>query len=283
MNANRHLIWGIALSLLVHAALLGLPRWPGGQRPLLPHQPVPLQISLVTSKAHEDTSPREKPVVPHAQPERVEQSVAIKKKVLTKRRVPLTQAARVKPNVTATREGTAKKQEEPIPTLREKPLPPPKEKKALGSKAETPIPLPSGKITASLPSPEENVEREAAPPSPKNLLGSEGLEASLIPKGEDHPLPSRALPVVGPKYYRNPKPRYPRIARKQGYEGIVVLKVEILPNGRVGQIRVKKSSGYRMLDRSALKTVKGWKFIPAKRGEDPIGMWAEIPIRFELD
>ena len=283
MNANRHLIWGIALSLLVHAALLGLPTWSGGQRPLLPHQPVPLQISLVTSKAHEGTPPREKSVVPHAQPERVEQSVTIKKKGATKRTVSLPQVARVKPNVTATRKGAAEKQEEPIPTFREKPLSPPKEKKALGSKAETPMPPPSGKITASLRSPEENVEREVAPPSPKNLLGSEGLEASLIPKGEDHPLPSHALPLVGPKYYRNPKPRYPRIARRQGYEGIVVLKVEILPNGRVGEIRVKKSSGHRMLDRSALNTVKRWKFIPARRGEDPIGMWAEIPIRFELD
>jgi len=283
MNANRHLIWGIALSLLVHAALLGLPTWPGGQRPLLPYQPVPLQIALVTSKAHEGTPPREKSVVPDAQPERVEQSVTIKKKGATKRTVSLPQVARVKPNVTATRKGAAEKQEEPIPTFREKPLSPPKEKKALGSKAETPMPPPSGKITASLRSPEENVEREVAPPSPKNLLGSEGLEASLIPKGEDHPLPSHALPLVGPKYYRNPKPRYPRIARRQGYEGIVVLKVEILPNGRVGEIRVKKSSGHRMLDRSALNTVKRWKFIPARRGEDPIGMWAEIPIRFELD
>lgn len=283
MNANRHLIWGIALSLLVHAALLGLPRWSDGQRLPLPHQPVPLQISLITSKPHEVTPPREKSVVLHAQPERVEQSLTIKKKELTKKRVPLTQVGRVKPNVTATRKGAAKKREEPIPTFREKPPAPPKEKKALGSKAETPIPPASEKITASLPSPEENAEREAAPPSPKSLTGSEGLEASLIPRGEDHPLASRPLPVVGPKYYRNPKPRYPRIARRQGYEGTVVLKVEILPNGRVGQIRVKQSSGHRMLDRSALKTVKGWKFIPAKRGEDPIGMWAEVPIRFELD
>jgi protein TonB len=282
MNANRHLIWGIALSLLVHAVLLGLPTSPGGQRPLPPHQPVPLQISLITSKAHEGALPREKPV-PHAQPERVGQSVTIKKKRATKRTVPLTQMATVKPSVTAMRKQAAEREEEPIPAFREKPLPPPREKKARGSKAETPIPPPSGRVTASLPSPEEKAEREITPPSPKNLLGSKGLEASLIPKGEDHPLPSRPLPVVGPKYYRNPKPPYPRIARRKGYEGIVVLKVEILPNGRVGEIRVKTSSGHRMLDRSALKTVKGWKFIPAKQGEDPIGMWAEIPIRFDLE
>lgn len=283
MNVNRHLIWGIGLSLLVHAALLGLPTWSGGQRSLLLYQPVPLQISLVNSKTHEDTPPRQKSVVPQAQPERVEQSIPISKERLTKRTVPLTQVVRVNPNVTATRKGAAKREGEPIPTFRGKPLPPPKEEKALGSKAETPIPPQSERITASLSSPEKKAERELAPPSPKNPLGSEGLKASLVPEGEDYPLPGRALTVVGPKYYRNPKPPYPRIARRQGYEGIVVLKVEILSNGRVGQIRVKKSSGHRMLDRSALKTVKQWKFIPAKRGEDPIQMWAEIPIRFELD
>jgi protein TonB len=191
--------------------------------------------------------------------------------------------SRVKPSVAITRKKAAQRGGEPIPALRGEPPAPPEEKKSLGSKAETPIPPPSGKITASLPLPEEKAERKATPPSPKNLFGSGGLKASLIPRGEGHPLPSHPPPVVGPKYYRNPKPRYPKIARRKGYEGIVVLKVEILPNGRVGEIRVKKSSGHRMLDRSALKTVKKWKFIPAKRGEDPVGMWAEIPIRFELD
>ncbi len=282
MNANRHLIWGIALSLLVHVVLLGLPTWPGGQRPLPTRQPVPLQISLVTAKAHEDAQPREKPV-PHAHPEMVGESITIQKKGTTKRTVPITQMARVKPSVVITRKNAAQRDGEPIPALRQKPPAPPDEKKSLGSKAETPIPRPSGKITASLPSPEEKPERKATSPSPKNLFGSGGLKATLIPRGEGHPLSSRPPSVVGPKYYRNPKPRYPRIARRKGYEGIVVLKVEILPNGRVGEIRVKKSSGYRVLDRSARKTVKKWKFIPAKRGKDPIGIWAEVPIRFELD
>jgi TonB family protein len=85
-----------------------------------------------------------------------------------------------------------------------------------------------------------------------------------------------------PKYAENPKPPYPQEARDRGYQGEVLLRVEVLSNGRVGQIEVKRSSGYEMLDHSALSTVKQWKFIPAKRGEDAVSLWVNIPIKFQL-
>ncbi len=88
--------------------------------------------------------------------------------------------------------------------------------------------------------------------------------------------------LAQPKYAENPKPFYPPEARKKGYEGEVVLKAEILTDGRVGQIEVRKSSGYEILDRSALQSVKQWKFIPAKKGEDPINLWVNIPIKYQL-
>jgi len=87
---------------------------------------------------------------------------------------------------------------------------------------------------------------------------------------------------VQPKYAENPKPIYPQEARKKGYEGEVVLRVEVLQNGRVGQIDVKKSSGYELLDRSALATVKQWKFVPAQKGEKTIPLWVNIPVKFQL-
>jgi protein TonB len=258
MNANRDLIWGIALSILVHGALLGLPISPGGRGFILPHQPISLEISLVTLKAHEDAPPKKKPV-------------------------PLTQPERVRQSVTAAKEKTTKRKEEPVPALGEKPLAAPKEKKVLTPKSEPVIPPPLGKITTSAPEPEEKLEQKAPLPSVRNLLGKKGLKASLIPKGENHASGSRPVTLARPRYDRNPKPPYPRIARRKGYQGVVVLKVEILPSGRVGEIRVKESSSHPMLDRSALKTVRQWRFIPAKRGGDPIRMWAEIPIRFELE
>ncbi len=85
-----------------------------------------------------------------------------------------------------------------------------------------------------------------------------------------------------PKYAENPKPVYPKEARDKGYEGEVVLRVEVLPNGRVGQIEIKKSSSYEVLDRSALTSVKQWKFIPAKKGDVATPLWVNIPIKFQL-
>ena len=87
---------------------------------------------------------------------------------------------------------------------------------------------------------------------------------------------------VRPRYADNPKPIYPQEAREKGCEGEVILRVEVLVNGRVGQIEIKKSSGYELLDHSALNTVKQWKFIPAKKGEKTIPLWVNIPVKFQL-
>jgi len=83
-------------------------------------------------------------------------------------------------------------------------------------------------------------------------------------------------------YAQNPKPPYPEEAREKGMEGEVFLRVEVLANGRVGQIKVRRSSGHEILDQSALSTVKQWKFIPARRGNELIPCWVNIPIKFQL-
>lgn len=85
-----------------------------------------------------------------------------------------------------------------------------------------------------------------------------------------------------PRYAENPKPLYPREAKKKGYEGEVLLRVEVLSNGRVGAIEVKRSSGHEVLDRSAMTAVKQWTFIPARKGEAPVPIWVNIPIAFQL-
>jgi TonB family protein len=85
-----------------------------------------------------------------------------------------------------------------------------------------------------------------------------------------------------PRYAKNPKPLYPQVARERGYEGEVLLRVEVLSDGGVGQIEIRKSSGYDVLDQSALTTVKQWKFIPARNGDVPVAFWINIPIKFRL-
>jgi protein TonB len=50
----------------------------------------------------------------------------------------------------------------------------------------------------------------------------------------------------------------------------------------VGEIELKRSSGHVVLDSSAVTAVKQWRFIPARRGDQAVGLWVNIPITFRL-
>lgn len=86
-----------------------------------------------------------------------------------------------------------------------------------------------------------------------------------------------------PNYKLNPKPVYPQMARRRGYEGMVLLRVLVLEDGKVGKIELAGPSGYSVLDESALDAVKDWVFIPGRRGGKDISSWVEVPIQYRLD
>jgi TonB family protein len=88
--------------------------------------------------------------------------------------------------------------------------------------------------------------------------------------------------IANPLYKENALPAYPEMARVRGYEGIVLVFAEILPDGRVGNMKIRKSSGYAILDQSAIEAVKPWKFEPAKKSGNPFTVWVELPIKFIL-
>ncbi|MDH3693296.1 MAG: energy transducer TonB [Gammaproteobacteria bacterium] len=80
----------------------------------------------------------------------------------------------------------------------------------------------------------------------------------------------------------NAKPRYPRIAIKKGYEGSVVLHVTVSADGDVKNVAVGTGSGYRSLDKSAVSTVKRWRFKPAFKNGEAVESVAEVPVVFRL-
>jgi protein TonB len=181
------------------------------------------------------------------------------------------------------------------------PLPPPEIEVREHPLSETP-PLPIEDKKGEIRDKEEQVEKKPivlASLNPETVLtiqregpsASEPLPSpSRSPSAEEETKQVAKYPslsegeviLIHPKYAENPKPLYPREARKKGFQGEVVLKVEVLSNGLVGQVEVKKSSGHEVLDRSALSAVKHWKFFPAKRGESAISFWVNIPIKFQL-
>jgi len=79
------------------------------------------------------------------------------------------------------------------------------------------------------------------------------------------------------------RPPYPHIAREQGWEGTVVLRIKVNREGSVEAITTRKSSGFPILDDNALQSVKTWTFEPAKDGEFAISTTVDLPIRFDLD
>jgi len=85
-----------------------------------------------------------------------------------------------------------------------------------------------------------------------------------------------------PRYQENPPPKYPGTARRRGYQGTTILEVLVDKNGKVGDLKIFKSSGHPILDRTALASVKNWSFEPGMRGDEKVEMWVKVPIQFQL-
>lgn len=89
--------------------------------------------------------------------------------------------------------------------------------------------------------------------------------------------------MVLPYLASSPKPiQYPRWAINQGWQGRLVMAIEILTDGTVGRYKVMKSTGHRMLDSAATDAVRTWKFKPAIKDGNVITTCIEIPVTFEL-
>jgi len=84
-------------------------------------------------------------------------------------------------------------------------------------------------------------------------------------------------------YLRNPSPAYPPLSRRMGEEGKVILRVSVNPQGMADSVEIRTSSGSARLDESAQRTVRTWRFIPAKRGDVAMQSWVLVPIIFKLE
>jgi protein TonB len=91
-----------------------------------------------------------------------------------------------------------------------------------------------------------------------------------------------APPQFGAAYLNNPKPQYPPFARRMGIQGTVMLKVLVSKEGFALKVQIATSSGSDLLDDAALLAVKSWRFVPARKGDQPVDEWVQVPIAFHL-
>ena len=90
-------------------------------------------------------------------------------------------------------------------------------------------------------------------------------------------------PAFNAAYLRNPPPRYPPAARRNGDEGQVMLKVLVSAEGAPVRVELDQSSGSSLLDGAALEAVRGWRFVPARRGVQNVDGWVRVPLVFRLE
>lgn len=165
---------------------------------------------------------------------------------------------------------------EPPPPEPEKPKPKPK-KKPKPKPEPKPEPLPEAPPSERAITQEETPpEEDTAPPPPPPPVTS--------PTAEEND--SLGAPVTPPRedahQLNNPRPAYPALSRRLREQGTVLLEILILPDGTVGEVKIKESSGFKRLDDTAMKAVKQWKYTPARRGQEPIAYWYLQPLEFSL-
>lgn len=199
-----------------------------------------------------------------------------------------------------------------LPSPPEPPLPTPAEMAAQPPEPQPPEPQPTAEtppseITVNLPPPEDppplNMAdlKPAEPPKPKPASKPAAPRPAAKPAAvaqtatapdtgnaavtqQATALPADAIVFEGrPRYRVPPKPAvYPARAIELGQQGEVLIRVRLDLDGSAAEIKLWRTSGFDVLDRSALVAVRGWQFHPAMRGGHPVAAWVEIPVRFHL-
>jgi protein TonB len=78
------------------------------------------------------------------------------------------------------------------------------------------------------------------------------------------------------------KPEYPRASLVNEEQGTVIMALLIAPDGKVADSKVDKSSGFKNLDRAALKLAQ-CKFKPVLKDGKPEQTWAKFEYAWKLD
>ena len=144
-----------------------------------------------------------------------------------------------------------------------------KQKKKTENKPKNVIkPITKAEVKDSNRVEEQSMVRSFAAPQPMEI--EENFELSV-------PIVVQNVAYVDKKICT---PRYPRISRKRGERGKVLVRVFIDRDGSSEKVEIEQSSGFDRLDRAAMDSAKKCRFVPAKRNGKPVKTIATIPYTF---
>lgn len=85
--------------------------------------------------------------------------------------------------------------------------------------------------------------------------------------------------MTPPRAKYSPDPEFPELAPDAEQRGLVVMLVGVNEKGRVAPVRVLRSSG-DAFEKSAVETVKKWKFKPARKDGKPVPVQVTVEMTF---
>ena len=106
----------------------------------------------------------------------------------------------------------------------------------------------------------------------KSTVNNSDLQQDLV----------QSEPIFDAHQLNNSAPIYPAIAKSRGISGKVILEVLVSENGEAQEVKISSSSGYAILDNSAIEAVENWHFIPAKKFGNNIQARILIPIEYKI-
>ena len=135
--------------------------------------------------------------------------------------------------------------------------------------APTPAPTP---LVA--PPPPEPVPPEPAP------VAVAAPAAAVAPPA---PAPPRNLSASSVQYLEPLQVEYPRLSKRLGETGVVMLRIFIDEAGRVRDVQISRASGHPRLDDAAMAAVQKARFKPPSENGQAVSGYAQVPVDFQLE
>jgi protein TonB len=200
---------------------------------------------------------------------------------------------------------------DPLPTLEVRLAPPPAPLAApstpqpvradapVQARAEPAPPKPRSKPTPVLAR-TEPARTDATPPAPVVPARPADPEPAAAPAQVAHEPPASAAPAERTAVAEaastdmlfgfgqmleqalESNQHYPRLARQRGWQGLVKMRVQFLPGGQIGQISIVRSSGFAMLDETAVAMLRSAELPPVPDGLRRREFQLDVPVEFRL-
>jgi TonB family protein len=119
---------------------------------------------------------------------------------------------------------------------------------------------------------------------PEPMIAAREYSPSMAPRSAASPPSEQRIEGVRTqaRLLGTQTPTYPSEARRQGIEGLAIVRIDVSASGAVIDAVVETSSGHTILDESTLRFARNLRFEPARQGAAPIAASVLLPVRYVL-